>query len=474
MTFVRLALSLTLAAAAIASPCAAQDKAPYTAKRVVEGGDNWSPLYSPDNRTLAYLVYEDAGKKVNLGILETGSKPTVIAQIAKAEKTPGQDWDIDSRPGYFFPFLLWSADNKSIYFLRQNGKKIECGNVSVPAGVVKLLGAIDKPEEYQPRQFFQDSRGGLVASFAYRMAKGKELASLEGQPLAVFRPDGKDVTRTAKPYRYVFAMPDGKSALAATPYEIWKLNEKYEPVEKAASAEDPMDVKKILFAGKETIVVSRPEIEKYDGEYKLLQEGGKLADFLASPTAFEQMAVLPDGRLLWANTKTQQAVTRSGRTVTKSSFDGIEVVEIDKGKPVATPVKFDYAGVIKLDALYPSPKGQWAVAMITPRSKDPNPLADMFSGTPFHMMPKVSKRLLLLRVSPKLAEAVGWIDFDGPGNILLQEQPALVWAPDGKSFALARAIRNNLAHNADMSSINLTNAEFVARGELWKVDLADK
>ena len=75
---------------------------------------------------------------------------------------------------------------------------------------------------------------------------------------------------------------------------------------------------------------------------------------------------------------------------------------------------------------------------------------------------------------PKEAEAVGWIDFDGPGNILLQEQPALVWAPDGKSFALPRAIRNNLAHNADMSAITLTNAEFTARGELWKVDLADK
>ncbi len=79
------------------------------------------------------------------------------------------------------------------------------------------------------------------------------------------------------------------------------------------------------------------------------------------------------------------------------------------------------------------------------------------------MMPKVSKRLLLLRVSPKQAEAVGWIDFDGPGNILLQEQPVLAWAPDGKSFALARAIRNNLG-NIDMSPINLMNAEFIARG----------
>ncbi len=473
MTFARLAASLILAAI-IAAPCAAQDKAPYAAKRVVEGGDNWSPLYSPDGRTLAYLVYDDAGKKVNLGILEEGGKPTVIVEIAKAQKTPEQDWDIDSRPGYFFPFLLWAVDSKSIYFLRQNGKKIECGSVSVPAGAVKLLGAIDKPEEHQPRQFFQDSRGDLVVSFAYRMAKGKELASLEGQPLAVFHPDGKDVKRTDKPYRYVFAMPDGKSALATTPYEIWKVNEKYEPVEKVASAEDPMDVKKILFAGKETIVVLRPEIDRADGQYKLLQEGGKLADFLTSPMAFEQMAVLPDGRLLWAATKSEQAVTRSGRTVTRTSFGGIEVVSIDKGKPVAAPVKFDYAGVIKLDALYPSPKGQWAVAMVTPRSKDPNPLADIFSGTPFHMTPKLSKRLLLLRVSPKEAQAVGWIDFDGPGNILLQEQPALAWAPDGKSFVLARAIRNNLAHNADMSSINLTNAEFVARGELWKVDLADR
>ncbi len=286
MTFARLALS-TMLAAAIAAGCAAQAKAPYTytAKRVVEGGDNWSPLYSPDSRTLAYLVYDDTGKKVNLSILEEGGKPTVIAQIANAQKVPGQDWDINWRPGYLFPFLLWSADSKSIYFLRQNGKKIECGNVSVPAGTVKLLGAIDKPEEYQPRQFFQDFRGGLVVSFAYRMAKGKELGSLEGQPLAVFDPSGKGVTRTAKPYRYVFAMPDGKSALATTPYEIWRLNEKYEPVEKVASAEDPMDVKKVLFAGKETIVVLRPEIDRPDGQYKLLQRGGNLA----------RLPDLPDG-----------------------------------------------------------------------------------------------------------------------------------------------------------------------------------
>lgn len=472
--------ALVIVAAAVTSPARAADAAPravadkgpappapYEAHRVVADGRSWFPVFSPDGRSLAYLTLNEEGTTVLLGVAQAGKQPRVVAQLVEptGKRLTSRLW----RSMYCFPMLLWAPDGKSVYFLAREDRTVVCGGIDLATGERRDFGRIDKPRNYSPRQFEFGPDGRPVVSFVYRGegAPGArtELAPCEGVPLAVFDPagDGKTVTRTDGPYRRFLVTPDRKGMIATTPFQVWRLDERYQRREKLIEFEDPEDVRRVLFAGGRIIVVIRPNPNKRRGDYSLLA-GGKLTPLRSSNLAFDQMAALPDGRLLWAEPPGQ-------------AFR-IEIGDWTGGTPTFRDTGTDLDGLAKLDQFCPSPDGRRVVAMLTPKpaqETDPR-LRLMGFGiggmSPFHMNPKLTKRLLLLEPGRAATRAVR-IDLPGEGKLLLTERDAVAWSPDGRRAAFVRTLTNHLERNMDATPIGLMPCEFLSRGDIWTLTFPD-
>ncbi|HUS48429.1 MAG TPA: hypothetical protein VNA25_30880 [Phycisphaerae bacterium] len=464
MTAARATLLLTALTLLGASTASAEPNEPPAARRVVADGQSWCPVFSPDGKSIAYLTLNDEQTVVRLGVAAEGAEPKVIADLITptGKKLTSRLW----RSMYCFPYLRWAPDGKSVYFLLQRERRIQCGAVSVADGKITPFGEIDKPKFYYPRQFAFGPDGRLLVSFVHRGegAPGwrPELAPCEGAPLAIFDPaGGKPVQRTDGPYRRFWLMPDGNAILAATPTELWRLNADCKREKMLIRFEDPEDIRRVHFAGGRIILVVRRNPNKTIGDYSLLA-GGALKPIRSTSMAFDQMIALPDGRLLWG-----QPPGRGDLTLQMATWEG--------DAPKFEDIDFDATGLAKLDKFHLSPDGRRVVAMVTPTpqqaARGPVIMGYGIGGMhPLSMNPKLTKNLLLLDIG-KAGIAVQRLPLPGAGNLLLTEQDAVAFSPDSRAVALVRTLVNHLGYNADATRLDLMPCEFLARGEIWKIDL---
>jgi hypothetical protein len=204
---------------------------------------------------------------------------------------------------------------------------------------------------------------------------------------------------------------------------------------------------------------------KTDGDYKLLA-GGKVEEFLSSPAGFDQMAVLDDGRLLWARAQRSSAPISMGgglMTASVNKLERLQVVTVSNRSPQCADVEFDCSGLRGIGAFFPSPDGRRAVAVAYAASSEQPVISLGGDGVRLPAEKKTSKFLVLI---------------DGKGNAIsgakLENKATegafsddVVWTRDGKSLLVTTLTPGRVQGMLP----GWGNMEFLSRGEIWKIDL---